>query len=1150
MKIKTLLQFFFADKRHVKELFRIMRISFFLLFVCGFQLFAFDTEAQNAIIRIEAHTITISQLIREIENQTDYLVVYRNREVDTNQQVRIKNKRAQVSSYLNEAFSGTNVDYRFENDYIILTKKQTANGEKVSSKNHQSDRIVITGNVVDEYGEPVIGASVVEKGTTNGSITDIDGQFSLNVKENATLQISYIGYITQEISVKNQQKIAVTLAEDLLSLDEVVVVGYGVQNTRALATSISRVSAKEITSAVTASTVDQALQGRTTGVQVVETSGQPGASTVVRIRGNNSLKGDNEPLYVIDGFPMPKYQEATSGYTGGSELSGLYGINPNDIESIEILKDATASGIYGSRGANGVVLITTKSGVKGRSKIEFSSRTTMGSMSKPEDMMSGKEYAQIVNESYLLNNQKAPFDDINSLTTNTNWLDAITRNSVREDVSLSISGGGDKTSYYISGNYLYDRGILLNSDNNRATLRANVSSNVTNWYTVKFQLSLVRQTTNRAITNAHAWPSDGGSFLDGLRASPLVDVDYLGYNGKGIPGYSGYWFANPHNELDSKTDVLKNDNIMANIENWFKMTKDLQFVVNLGTNQNLSRLQIFFPETTNRGHSVNGSASNAMANTYSYNLNGFFTYDKTLNDDHSINATLGAEYNKQILERLNTSSSDFDIPEFGIHNIGSAKTQTIGSERLDRTILSSFLRLNYSYKGKYLMNSSFRVDGASPFAENKKYGVFPSVALAWNVSEEDFLKNVDAISMAKIRASYGVTGSQAIGEYSSLARYKSTLYQIGSSGSTVTAVYPESLANANLTWERTKQFNVGLDYSMFNQRLGVTFDYYVKTTDDLLQERTLPTQSGFSKIIDNYGSMRNRGFELSIRGDVINTRNFTYSTRFNISRNKTVLLNLGDKTTSDYQNLSGNLLGGVFGILTPGEKVGNFYGYKVIGLAQNSDFENGVPTYAYAGDVTNQIPGTWVYEDLNKDGVINDSDRQVLGNAFPDFTFGWVNDISWKRWGLSLFFTGSVGNDVLNLTRFYLNNGTLDYSGVAFSQTKDWYDNRWSQSNQHNNPKYPGTQKGLSVSDVNSVMIEDGSYLRLKTLSLFYSLPPNKISKSIQLSLSCTNVFTLTNYSGFDPEVSSFNQELLKQGIDFGSYPQQRTFTFGVSCVF
>jgi TonB-linked SusC/RagA family outer membrane protein len=1014
----------------------------------------------------------------------------------------------------------------------------------------------IQGTVIDENGTGLPGVSVLVKNTKIQAVTTPEGAFMMKVPAaKAVLVFSYVGFTTREVPVRRQTTYNVQMFPEAKALKEVVVVGYGAQSKRDLASSTSRVSGTEYKSAVV-NTVDQALQGRATGVQVVESSGEPGASTVVRIRGNNSLSGNNEPLYVIDGFPMPPYREAGANFTGAYTQNGLYGINPNDIESMEVLKDASATAIYGSRGANGVVLITTKAGKRGTGRVELVNKTSFGTVSNPIKMMNSRQYAQIINESFQLTERNPPFRNLDSTLTNTDWVSAITQPSFRQDVTLSISGGGGKSSYYISANYLSEKGTIINSDNQRGSIRANLNNEVNDWYTVKGQFAFTRQNSNRAVTASRAWPNAGG-LMDGLRAAPTLALDYLGFNSLGIPGYQGYYFANPYNELMAKSDVTKNDYSIINLENYFKLVKGLQLVVSLGTNQNLTRRNVFLPPSTAEGNQAKGRGSNNTANTYSYNLNAYLQYEQTFKKNHYLNTTAGVEYNDQVVDFVNTNSSGFDIPYFGLDNIGSAQSQAIGSYKEKRILQSAFVRANYSFKGKYVLNTSLRADGASAFAENKKYGLFPSVALAWNLDAEDFMKNVNFVSNTKLRASYGETGSQAIGPYSSLSQYGSGFYELGEGGTIGTGIFPTTLANPNLTWERTTQFNAGIDFNTAKDRLVFSFDYYNKITSDLLQYRRLPTQSGVNTIIDNYGTMRNRGLELSIQANIVQRKNVTFSTRLNVSRNLTTLIDLGDRTQPDYVSINGNLLGGVSGILTPGDEVGLFYGYRVAGLTQTTDFDsNGNPRFATfegprpPGSVGTPVYGSWIYADTDGNNIVDAEDRVVLGKSTPDFTFGWTYDITWKNFAVNALFTGSVGNDVLNLTSFYINNGVVDYGGVGFNQSEDWFNKRYTATNQHNNPKYPGIQRGIASGDINSTMLEDGSFVRLKMLSLSYTFPRLGPIQNPRVFVTGTNIWTLTRYTGYDPEVSSYAQSLLQQGIDYGAYPSQRSFTVGFSCNF
>lgn len=1101
-------------------------------------------------VTLNENHVSLKKALQDISKQTGYVFFYESKDV-TGKSVDVKLKNAGLAQALEECLEGQMLTYKIVGNTVILQQK-----EESSSQTNDKPVVPVTvsGQVLDQNGNGLAGVTISLRDGRTLAATGADGKFNVQVPDNqSVLVFSFVGYNKKELPITPGTPIVIKMEVATSGMNEVVVVGYGTSSKTNLATATSSVTAKEYQSAVV-TTIDQALQGRASGVQVTETSGEPGADAVIRIRGNNSLSGDNQPLYVVDGFPLPPYAEAATSAAGSLPDNGLYGINPNDIESITVLKDAAATAIYGSRGANGVILIKTKSGQAGNSRIEFVDKTTFGTLNTPYKMGTPAEFADIVNQGYVLSAQPAPFTAANIAAlpgSGTDWFKAITRTGVREDATLDVSGGNGKTNYYISGDYLNDKGAIIGADNNRASVRANLNSQVNNWYSLKAQLSIVRQNTARAISDSRSFPGSDGPVLDALRASPIVPVSYYGFDGEGIPGFTdGNLFSNPVSELTQKIDNMINDFDVVNFENDFKLAPGLQFVVNLGANQSLSRRQTFFPPTLPEGYAANGAGSNSMANTYSYNVNAYLNYDKTFNQDHQLNLTGGIEYNKTTVELLNTVSSGFDIPSYGIYNIGSADVQSVGSFRADRIIQSAFFRANYSYKERYVLNASIRLDGASPFAENKKYGTFPAAGFAWNLNREDFMKDVTVVTNTKLRVSYGETGSQAIGPYSSLAQYGNAFYQTGASNTVNTVLFPSSLGNANLSWERTKQLDAGIDFSLIRNFLNVSFDYFNKETDGLLQQRALPSQTGFTSVEDNYGSIRNRGLELTLSANVVKSGGFNYTTKIEISHNKNTLLNLGSITAPQYVSLGGNLAGGVLGLLQPGKEIGLFYGEKVTGLVQTSDIVNGVPKYAYPGVASNQVPGEWKYLDVNKDGVIDANDREVLGKANPDFTYGWNNDISYKNFSLNLFFTGSQGNDILNLTRYYLSDGTSDYAGIFFNQTQDWFDHHWTPSNPTNDPRYPGVQKNISLADINSSMIENGSYFRLKSATIAYSLPATKIFKNARIFFTGTNVFTITKYTGNDPEVGSYGQSLLQQGIDYGAYPSNRSYTIGVSTNF
>ncbi|ULQ55342.1 TonB-dependent receptor [Flavihumibacter rivuli] len=1014
------------------------------------------------------------------------------------------------------------------------------------------DLIPVNGKVVSKDNIPLSGVSVNVKNTKTGTTTDADGAFKLMVKKGQTIVVSYVGYESREYLVDgNTADLGIQLSPRTGTMSDVVVVGYGTQSRKSLSGSVAKVEAGEFKNTIV-NTVDQALQGRAAGVQSIESSGEPGADAVIRIRGNNSLNGNNEPLYVIDGFIIPPYTEASSGGRNGAfRQNPLMTINPNDIASIEVLKDASATAIYGSRGANGVVLITTKSGRRGDARIEFVNKTSFGSLASPPTMMNARQYATVRNE-YAAITGNLPAYDLDTLNTSTNWFDEITRNSFREEVALNVSGGTNKSAYYVSGSYLQDDGVLIASGFKRGNVRVNLNSEVNKWYTLRLQAGVTRMVNDRAMTTTLGFPQVAGPVLDALRALPTLPKSQSGtYNGSG--GFPGGAFLNPYIDLTEKVDKTRTDNILFNLENIFTITNGLRLTIAGGSSFDNSKRDIFFNSRTNNGIFSNGEGSVNTASTTGYNLTGYFTYDNLFSGKHRFNAVLGGEYTGTVLELVTTRASDFGIQTLENYNLGIGRSQGVGTYREDRTIMSGFTRINYGFDDRYNLNVSLRADGASPFAANKKWGFFPAVGASWNVSNESFMQGVNFVDNLKLRASYGITGSQAISPYQSLSRYNTAFFQYGSGNGYSTILRPTSLGNADLTWEETKQFNIGVDFSVVKNRISASFDYYQKLTNGLLQSRSIPSQSGFRSVLGNDGEMLNKGIELSLKGVIIEKKDMYLGTTFILSRNYNEIKSFGLNNADRFFTLGGNGLAGVSHILRPGERVGNFYGYMVERLVQPSDFNIGVPNYPFPGGAASQVPGSWKYVDLNKDGIINSADRTVLGNGVPDFTFGWTTDFTYKRWGINMFFNGAVGYDILNVTGFYLNSGFINYQGIYFNQTEEWYNKRWTTNNQHNDVRYPSLHtatNGLPVGDVTSALVEKGDFIRLKSLTINYTFPSVKGFKDLRLFATGTNLLTITKYSGFDPEVSSYGQSLAQPGIDFGAYPRNISVTFGVSCAF
>lgn len=1036
-------------------------------------------------------------------------------------------------------------------------------------------KVTVDGNA----SETLTSVTVKIKGSTGGTTTGVDGTYSLRVTKGVILVFSYVGYITKEVKVGDNPNINVALKSDATTLGEVVVLGaYNSSSTKLTKTgSATTISSGEFAK-TTVSDVGQVLQGRVAGVNVVSTSGEPGADIIVTIRGNSSINGSNQPLYVIDGFPVPPSSDAPSTNTVGSgNANGLFGLNPNDIETITVLKDGDATAIYGSRAANGVVLITTKKGKAGESTIEVTNKTTLGVISSPYQMMNSQQYAAIKNEQNIRNNVPVLFDvEGFAKRPSTNWLKELTRNSLRQETSLSFRGGVGATNYFISASYLKETGVVINSGNDRANVRFNLNTDIKKWYTIRSQFAITRQNQLVGITSARGWPNRGGPILNALRAAPFFDnnPDALLLDNT-IDGVSiGGVTFNPVLEQSLKNDNRLQDQIIANLENIFYLNakRNLEMHVTFGTSYNYTGRQTIQPPVIDV---VNGgTAQQGDAKTISYNGNAFLLH-RLKAKAFSVNNTLGAEFTQNSNESNSSVAQSLDFASIALNNLASGKVQKITSTKSANLIQSAFYRLLLNYDNKYLLSGSLRLDGSSRFAENNKFGLFPSLGFTWNASEEPFIKNkLRFVDLAKIRVSYAVVGNdRSLPEYRSIRLYNTGFYETGLTQgvSPFVSLSAQQPSNPSLKWESSRVFNIATDLSFFKDKLGITFEYYDKLTNDLLQNVPFPSQSGFTNIWSNVGTIQNRGIEITLNTKIVQNKNFSWSSNFNFSNNKTILVDLGAfDPTANLSSLGGNLLGGSAKALIPGKELGLFYGYKIDGLYQLSDFDNaGRPVAGLdiftAGNSADTRPGRFKFVNTNGstyinpitgrvNGNVNDSDKVVIGNSAPKFTIGFTNNFTYKRFSLSFLFTGTYGNDIQNVVQAYIGSGNLANTGVAFNQTEDWYKNHWTLKNQHNDTRYAAVQTSTAAvtSDATSAQIEDGSYLRLKNITLGYNFDVKKIKflKTLNVYITGTDLLLLTKYTGFDPEASSYGTDVRLQGIDYGSYPRNRNITIGLSTTF
>lgn len=1004
---------------------------------------------------------------------------------------------------------------------------------KIGSNNIQQQKKQLTGKVVDENNISIIGANIIETGTSNGTITDIDGNFTLSVANDAVVQISYIGYLDQEIKTEGSTHLNIILKEDTKALDEVIVVGYGTMKKSDLTGAVSSVKTSDIQQTPMTS-IDQGLVGRASGVQVTQTSGMPGAVASIVIRGSSSLQGGNEPLYVIDGFPI--YSGEGFGQTGGkTQISGLSSINPSDIESIEILKDAAATAIYGARAANGVVLITTKSGKQGQDIISLEVNYGIQQVINKIDLLNAQEYAVLVNEAYT-NDGLTPWyneqrmAEIALMGNGTDWQDLVFRDAPTQNYLLNFSGGDEKTTYSISGNYLNQEGVIINSDFERFSLRVNLDRKIKNNFKVGTHINASHTITNAVATDTGN--NSTGVVNGALKMNPIQTVyeneETKEYTQANVPGVI---IANPY--ATAKEQLFNNgqSRLLGDIYIEWEFLPNLVFRTSAGTDVVFFKGNRYTPSTI---YQANGLARGDINVNRSINwLNeNTLTWTKLL-DDHSFNILGGFTLQQNNSEGVSASSSGFVNDVLLYNNLGSGSVyNSPGSSATQWNLMSYLSRINYSYRDRYLFSVNARVDGSSRFGENNKYGFFPSASAGWRISEESFMEPLKSfVSNLKLRTSYGFTGNTEIGLYGSLPTLGSVDWIIGNQ--LVTGFFPNKIPNPDLKWERTGQFDLGVDIGLINNRIRITSDIYRKKTTDLLYNVAIPSTSGFNSMLKNIGSVENKGLELSIESDNF-INEFSWNTNFNISFNRNKVLELGGEPYKEIEG--GDLLKtGSIRRLIVGEPIGIFYGYKFDGIFQSEEEVQKLTAQPSPLGV-----GYRRYKDLDGDGSVDSSnDRMILGDSNPDFFGGLTNIFFFKGFELNTFFQYSYGGKIFNYNAIELETptgGTNVYKELL---------NRWTPTNPSQIYPKATTNRAALVSDR---WVEDGSYIKLKTVSLSYSFPKlqSNFFRSMRLYVTGQNLFTWTNYRGYDPEVSYRGSSTLQGGEDFGGYPQARTFMMGI----
>ena len=1021
---------------------------------------------------------------------------------------------------------------------ILWAVSISVQAQNVSSSSKQT----VSGRVVDELGEGVIGANVAEVGTSNGTVTDVNGNYTITVSKGASLQFSYIGYLTQTIKVGNSSQLNIRMTEDSHSLDEVVVVGYGQMKKSDVTGALSSVTV-DTEKAMFNAGIDHLLQGNASGVYVNSGNSQVGGLINVRIRGTSTLNGNKEPLYVIDGIIMDDAAEdasnAVSAGTGGDPVqttqTGLTGINPQDIQSIEVLKDASATAIYGSRASNGVVLITTKEGKNRKAQINFSTGFEWGKASKHIDVLTAEEYVTYRNE------KNAGYYKDTFHPQNRDWQDELMHTALTQSYRLSVNGGTDKYNYFVAGGFIKNDGIIRNTGLEQMDLRANYKYKLTNRLTLKGTFNMVRRENDMTTGTDGLGNSNTSLVRHSILAKPFADVDPEDDDDSGLQ-------LTPDNWLTDYTDHSKENRSVTSVSLDYKIIKGLTFHV-MGSYDTRDKTRSrWYNIGVYNGRKVNGQLGISELKSEKKELEALFYYDYTFNQAHHLSGTAGVTYERRDVNRYGMVGEDFSILSLGIHGIEYAnKTYTNTYSYTNETTASTLLRVNYGYRDRYLATFTGRVDGSSKFQKDNRYSFFPSLALAWRVNQEEFLEDSKWLSNLKVRFGWGMTGNQSISAYATQNTYGSKEYATGS-GSNLVGLAPSKIANPDLKWEATSQINGGLDFGAFNNRLSFNFDIYHKKTKDILQSMNTAVSTGHSSLYVNCGTIENKGVEFSLNVVPVVTKDWTWSIGGNLSHNKNKIVDLGlpetKYGTEVYQAYYGTNLS-YYGsqaypvnIFIKGKPIGLFWGYKTNGIFQ-SDEEAGELMYngnkLKAGDIA--------YIDTNKDGSITTEDRVIIGDPNPDFTFGFNTSVTYKAFTLSAKFYGSVGNEVVNGNK--LDNTNTHYE---YNLLKEAYYDAWRADK----PSTTYPKLGTQLSELTDRFVEDGSFLRLSSLSLAWNIPmkKNKYISNAMLTLAGHNLFTITNYSGYNPDVNSFANDPKRIGIDYGSAPVTRSYSVSLNVSF
>lgn len=1097
------------------SLFRVSVILFLFFFL---QL----TVSWSQSINFSGNNLTIKKAFSEIEEQADMSVDYDESVLNIHKKINLKAGSRDLEESLNQILQGTGCSYVIRNNHIVIFVE-----EKELNK-QQDNTLTVKGTITDERGESIIGANVMEKGTTNGCISDVDGNYTLNVNGNSVLQISYIGYITREIRVNNQKVVNVRLIEDTQNLEEVVVVGYGTQRRKDLTGAVSSINVKDIQSRSVPS-VAGSLQGKLSGVMIQETGGDLTGRFQFSVRGTGSVTGSNDPLLIVDGVPL-----------FNNDLSTL---NTKDVVSVDVLKDASASAIYGARASNGVVIITTKRGQTGKPVISFSMDLGFENIAKRYEVLTTDQQRRLFVEAFKNTNRNpAVYENVSDPVwqIQTDWQDLGTRTGIRQNYNLSVQGGSESNKYVVSGSFARRLGTMKNSDLNEFFLRANNDIAIGEKLKIATSISGAYQHQNKLnndvwgtgayqrLISSHtylpAYDDNGDLFAVSTTADP-----YFGEN------------SNPLIDQLMNVNKEKSARMIGNLKVDYNIIKDLTFTANFGTDLGFINGYKYLPVyKIGRYSRTEGSTTNSSKETINWVTEATLQYSKRL-EKHSFSALIGVSAQQHILK--NTETTGTGTIDNSLDQLSNQTNFTATGTSVTSALASAFVRLNYSFKDRYLFTGTLRRDGSSKFGPDKRYGLFPSISGAWRMSEESFLRDVNFLTNLKFRVGYGLTGNQNIGDFAYVTRAGASPYVWGNS--MVVGNSSVNMGNPKLQWESAQQFNIGLDASFIKDRLSVVVDYYDKKSKDLLIQTPIPYIAAVTENpYVNLGSVQNRGVEIGINSHNIVSRKFSWSTNFNISFNKNKVLDIGKNALGEPLVIPGNnipLTSDYANLTREGHPVGAFYMYQFDGIWQKNEVEEAAKF--------GSVPGDPKFVDKNNSKSLDTGDKDFVGSPLPTYYGGFTNTFSYGPFSLNIFFNFAGGNKIYHAMR------NLNARAVPFNQQLAEVADFWTESNPSNTIPRPsqGGNTTFLATRVSTKYLEDGKYLRLKNVSLSYELPKSLLTKlkisNATVSVSGANLITFTKYTGLDPEALS-TQNLLTGGIDYTPYPSTRFYSFSLQLSF